>query len=79
MVSFAVQKTLIKFHSFTFVFIFGTPGDGSKKILLQFMSKTVTLTFSRSFILSSLIFSSIIYFELISVGGDNVLISTFYM
>ena len=42
-VSFAVQKLLsfIRSHLFIFVFIFITLGDGSKKILLQFMSKSV--------------------------------------
>ena len=40
-VFFAVQKllSLIRSHLFIFVFISVTLGDGSKKILLQFMSK----------------------------------------
>ena len=43
MVSFVVQKllSLIRCHLFIFVFISITLGDGSKKILLQFMSKIV--------------------------------------
>ena len=42
-VSFVVQKllSLIKSHLFIFPFISITLGDGSKKILLQFMSKIV--------------------------------------
>ena len=41
-VSFAVQKllSLIRSHLFIFVFILLTLGGGSKKILLQFMSKS---------------------------------------
>ena len=40
MVFFAVQKiwSLIKPHLFIFAFISITLGDGSKKLLLQFMS-----------------------------------------
>ena len=43
MVSFPVQKLfcLIRSHLFIFVFIFITLGDGSKKILLCFMSESV--------------------------------------
>ena len=42
MVSLAVQKllSLIRYHLFIFVFISITLGEGSKKILLQFMSTT---------------------------------------
>ena len=41
MISFAVRKLicLIRSHLFIFGFIFTVLGDGSKKILLQFMSK----------------------------------------
>ena len=41
MASFAVQKllSLIRYHLFSFVFIFITLGDGSKKILLRFVSE----------------------------------------
>ena len=55
MVSFAVQKllSLIAFHLFIFVLFSITVGDGSKKILLQFMSKSVLPMFSsRGFIVS---------------------------
>ena len=48
MVSFVVQKllSLIRSHLFIFVFIFITLGGGSKRILLQFMSKSVLPMFS---------------------------------
>ena len=48
MVSFAVQKllSLIRSHLFIFVFIFIILGDGSKKILLWFMSECILRMFS---------------------------------
>ena len=56
MVSLAVQNVLIKSHIFIFVFIFSILGGGSKKIFLQFMSKTVLPMLStRSLIISGLI------------------------
>ena len=61
-VSFAVQKllSLIRPHLFIFVFISITLGSGSKKILLQFMSKSVLSMFSsKSFIVSGLTFRSV--------------------
>jgi len=83
MVSFAVQNllNLIRSHLLTFAFISITLGDGSKKILLLFMSKDILPMFSsRSFILSSLTFRSLIRFEVIFVYGiKDVLISFFYM
>ena len=47
-VSFAVQKLLsiIRSHLLTFVFISITPGSGSKRILLRFMSKSILPMFS---------------------------------
>ena len=47
-VSFAVQKflSLIRSHLFIFYFIFITLEGGSKKILLQFISKGVLPMFS---------------------------------
>ena len=54
---FAVQKflSLVKYHLFIFVFISITQKSGSKKILLQYMLKTVLPVFStKSFIASSL-------------------------
>ena len=68
MVSFAVPKrlSLIKFHLFIFAFVSITLGDRSKKILLWFMSKSVLPMFSsRSFIVSSLTFATLIHFEFI--------------
>ena len=60
MVSFAAQKllSLIRSHSFIFVFILITLGGESKKILLQFMSKSVLPMFSfKSFIAPGLTLS----------------------
>ena len=57
MVSLAVQKflSLIRSSLFMFVFIFITLVGGSKKILLQFLSKSVLPVFSsESFIVSDL-------------------------
>ena len=70
MVSFAVQKLLsfIRSQLFIFVFISITLGDGFKKILLWFMSKSVLPMFSsRSFIVYGLTFRSLIHFEFIFV------------
>ena len=72
MVSFAVPKllSLIRFHLFIFVFIFITPGDRLKKVLLRFMSKSVLpMFFSKSFRVSSLIFMFLIHFKFIFVYG----------
>ena len=72
MISFAVQKLLsfIRSHLFISVFIFTALGGGSKKILLQFMSKSVLPMFSsKSFIVSGLTFRSLIHLEFILVNG----------
>ena len=72
MVFFAVQKllNLIRSHLFILVFIPITLGDGSKKILLQFMSESVLPVFSsRSFIVFGLTFRSLIHFELTFLYG----------
>ena len=72
MVSNAVQKllSLIKSHLFIFVFISVTVRCGSKKILMWFMSKSVFPMFSsKSFIVSGLIFKSLIHLEFIFVYG----------
>ena len=84
MVSFAVQKflSLIRSHLFIFVFISITLGDRlKKKIFLQFLSDSVLPMFSsKSFIVSSLTFRSLIHFELIFVHGiKNIFISFFHM
>ena len=72
MVSFAVQKllSLIRPHLYIFAFVSITLGDRSKKILLQFMSKSVLPMFSsKSFMVFSLIFTSLIHFQFIFVFG----------
>ena len=71
MVSFGMQKLLSLFrsHLFIFVFIFITLGGGLKKILLQFMSKSVLPMFSStSFIVPGLTLRSRIHFEFIFVS-----------
>ena len=72
-VSFAVLcklLILIRSHLFIFVFILITLGGGSKRILLQFMSKSVLPMFSsKSFIVSGLTFRSLIHFVFIFVYG----------
>uniref|UniRef100_A0A8W4FDK3 Uncharacterized protein n=1 Tax=Sus scrofa TaxID=9823 RepID=A0A8W4FDK3_PIG len=70
LVSFSAQKllSLIMSNLFIFGFIFITLGGGSKKIFLQFMSKCVLpMLSSKSFIVSSLTFRSLIHFEVIFV------------
>ena len=72
MVYFVVQKllSLIKSHLFIFLFISVTLGGGSKKILLWFMSKSVfPMLSSKSFIVSSLTFRSLMHLEFIFVYG----------
>ena len=75
----AKALSLIRPHLFIFIFI--TLGGGSKKILLQFMSKSVLPMFSsKSFIFFGLIFRSLIHFELfLCMVLQNVLISFFYV
>ena len=64
MVSFAVLLSLIKSHLLIFVFIFIIVEGGLEKILLWFMSKSVLPVFSSEhFIVSSLIFWSLIHFD----------------
>ena len=70
-VSFVVQKlsNIIRSHLLIFAFISFTLGDGSKKILLWFMQKSVLPVFSsRSFIGSGLTVRSLIHFEFIFCG-----------
>ena len=72
MVSFAVQKFLSfsRSHVFIFAFIFITLSSGSKRFLLQFMSKNVLpILFSMSFIESHLTFRSLIHSEFMFVYG----------
>ena len=72
MIACAVQKLLsfIRSHLFIFVFIFLTVGGESKRILLWFISKSVLpMFFSKSFIVSGLIFRPLILCEFIFVCG----------
>ena len=71
-VSFAMQKCLhlSRSHVFIFHFISIILGRRSKNISLQFMSECVLPMFSsRSFIVSSLTFRSLIHFEFTFVYG----------
>uniref|UniRef100_A0A4X1WAV0 Uncharacterized protein n=1 Tax=Sus scrofa TaxID=9823 RepID=A0A4X1WAV0_PIG len=71
-VSFAVQKllSLIKSCLFIFVFIVIILGRGSEEILLWLMSESVQPMFSsKSFIVSCLIFRSLIHFEFLFACG----------
>ena len=57
--------SLIRSHLFIFVFISIIMGDGMKKMLLRFMSVSILPIFSfGSFILSGLIFRSLMHFEI---------------
>ena len=69
----AVQKLLIRFHLFVFVFIFFTLGGGLKKTLLQFTSESILPPFSsNSFLVSGLTFRSLIHLEFIFVCSVRV-------
>ena len=62
--------SLIRAHLFIFVFIVITLGDRSEKMLLSFMSESVQPMFSsKTFIVSSLTFRSLIHFEFSFVYG----------
>ena len=63
MVSVAVQKllSLIRYHVLIFGFIFIILGNGSKKIMLRFMSNSVLPVFFSNFIASGLTFRSLIH------------------
>ena len=75
-VSFAVRKFLIRSHLFILVVIPITLGGGSKRILLWFRSYSVLLMFSsKSFIVSGLIFRSLIHFIFVyGVKEDFILL-----
>ena len=63
------QLRLSRSHLFVFVFISIIVGDGLKRIL-QFMSENALPVFSsKSFVVCSLTFRSLIYFELTFVYG----------
>ena len=60
--------SLIRCHLFIFAFASISLGDGSKKRLLQFISKNVLPMFSsRHFIVSSVTFRSSVHFQFIFV------------
>ena len=60
--------SLIRSHLFIFVSVFITLEEGSKKTLLQLMSKGIQpMLSSRSFIVSGVTFGSLIHFEFIFV------------
>ena len=70
MVSFAVQKLLSLIRSHLFVFLSVYLGDRSRKIMLQFMSKSVLPMFSsKSFIVSGLTFRFLIHLVFIFMYG----------
>jgi len=63
---YAKALKFIGSHLFNFVLIFITLGDGSKKTLLQFMSKSILPVFwSKNFLVSDFTFRSLIHFEFI--------------
>ena len=62
--------SLSRSHVFIFVFIFVILRDGSKKMLVWFIPQSVLpMLSSRSFIVSSITFKSLTYFELFLVFG----------
>ena len=67
----AVQKllSLIRSHLFIFVFVSIILGDGSKKNIAVIYVKARSMFSFRSFMVSSLIFRSLIHFEFIFVYG----------
>ena len=80
MVSPSVQKllNLVRSYLFSFVFISITLGDGSKKNLLCFNSKSILHMFSsRGFILSGPYLDLQSIFSLLYMVLENVLISFF--
>ena len=81
-VFFAMQKLLrlIRSHLFIFVFVSFALGDSSKKYCYDLSQRVFCLFFSRSFMVSGLIFRSLTHFEFILyMVWENVLISFFYM
>ena len=82
MVSFAVQKlvSLIRSHLFTFVFIYISLGDWPKKLLVRFMSENILpILSSRSFMVSCLMFKSLIHSLFLCMVWGCVLTSLIYM
>ena len=77
---FLYSAKALKSHLFIFVFLYITYRNGTKKILLWFMSKSVLHMFSpKSCKIPGLTFSPLWYFEFIFMYGlYSVLISIFY-
>jgi len=74
-VSFAAQRlvSLIRSHLLIFAFISIALGNWPKKTLVWFMSECVLpMFYSRSFMVSSLIFKSLRHFEFIFIYGVRV-------
>ena len=70
MVSFDVQKLLSLFRCHLFIFISFALGERSKKLFLQYLSKSVLPMFSsKSFTFSGLKYRSLNHFEFIFVYG----------
>ena len=71
MVSYAIQKLVhwIKSHSFIFALISFALGDRSPKIIATLYVKELLPMFSSSFMVSSLMFRSLIHCEFIFVYG----------
>ena len=69
MVSFAVRKLLglIRFHLLVFGFVSITLGDGSKINCCSLCQSVLPMVSSSSFIVFSLTFSLLIYFEFIFI------------
>ena len=75
LVSFAMQKllSLVRSHLFIFAIFLLLYEVDPKKILLQFMSKSILPVFSsRTFIVTGLTFKSLIHFEYIFVQFSSV-------
>ena len=70
--------SLIRSHLFIFVFTLITLRGGSEKMLLSFMLESVWPMFSsKSFIVPSLTFRSLIHFEFLCMVLGSVLIHSF--
>ena len=80
-VAFAKQKLFRSYLLIFFFLIFITQGNGSKKLLLRFISKSVLPMCSfKSFIVSGPILRSLIHLSLfLYIVLENVLILFFYM
>ena len=71
MIPFTMQKflSLIRSHVLIFVFIFITPGGGSKNNIVDLCHRVIYLFSCKGFIVSGLKFVSLIHFKFIFVYG----------